>query len=191
MGYGKKSVVAKRPENLSIRERLGISQEDFAMFCDVSKSTLSMIEIGKRNWPMGKLNQYEITSAFFTAEKEQTPVPAPPEPEAGKKSTLTRRLLKLRIEEFKVEKALEKMAFGYQAAASLWRTCGKLREKFTNPESLEAKLLNIWEHQATVKLKKSNPDVQNLLKAKLEGIRTEMQFVEKLVPQTELNQPNG
>ena len=65
----KKSVLDKIPDRLIIRERLGISQENYATFCGVSKSMLSMIEINERNWPMGSSNHSWITIDFNEAEK--------------------------------------------------------------------------------------------------------------------------
>ena len=50
----KQSVLIKKEEDLSIREILGLSQQDVASFCGISKSLMAMIEINERSFPMGK-----------------------------------------------------------------------------------------------------------------------------------------
>jgi len=89
-----------------------------------------------------------------------------------------RDALKISIEIYKAENLLEEMEFKYKAASMRMKTCLKLRIRFTNPDSMEVSLLNLWEQTAKVDLRKYKPLNQQLIRLKLENLNVKKLLVE-------------
>lgn len=174
----KRSLLAKLPQNLSIREQLGISQEQYADFCGISKSMLSMIEIGKRNWPGGSPNDSEILLAFGQASKEPPDTSAFEIAQPTEKKNLEHRFRKLKVEKDRAVIVLEAMTFGYTQAQLRLKVCLLLREKFPD-ETTEGKLIGLWQHKARIKLRKASPMVQELLQLQIDNLEKKMEAVER------------
>jgi transcriptional regulator with XRE-family HTH domain len=179
----KRALIEKSPDRLSIREKLGISQEHYAAFCGISKSLLSMIEIHKRDWPSGTKNNFAIQLAFFEAEKIAEENPVPEKLEKWQREKLDLRLLKLKVQCYKVETELEAMSFGYHQARRRLKTCKELRLTFTNPETIEGKLLDLWEHTARIQLHEKSLMEQELLQTQLDSIKKQIETLEKRLKQ--------
>jgi len=174
----KRSVYTKAPDQLITRESLGITQEDYASFCGISKSMLSMIEINERYWPLGKHNHSWIAVDFNEVEKNPSDILAFEKAEDWEIKEYKLYALKLSIEIYKAENLLEEMEFKYKAASMRMKTCLKLRLRFTNPDSVEVSLLNLWEQTAKVDLRKYKPLNQQLIRLKLENLNAKKLLVE-------------
>lgn len=173
----KRAVHKKHSSELRIRELLGISQEEYAAFFGVSPTMLSMIEINKRNWP--GMGDNDMFMAFSEAEKDTTPVSIPTEMTPAKKSEMKIRFLTLKRELFQNEERQEKTTFGQKQCERRLKTCARLRKKYTDPETLQSKLLNAWELTAQYKLVEKHPVDAELEEIQLEAIRKQMAVLEK------------
>jgi transcriptional regulator with XRE-family HTH domain len=174
----RKSLLYKMPDRLSVREKIGAGQKHYASFCGISKSMLSMIEINQRDWP-SKKSDMEIRHAFYEAEKQNPDISAFEKPDDYQKKANKMRLMKLKIECYKLESALESMTFIYQQAARMLKTCAILHQKFTEPKALEFKIIDFWEFDASLKLSKNNPVDQELMQIQLECVKRQMEVLER------------
>jgi len=181
----KRSVYSKPPGQLLTRERLGITQEDYASFCGISKSMLSMIEINQRYWPLGKSNHSWIAVDFNEVEKNPPDLSAFEKAESWEIKDYKQDALKLSVEIYKAENLLEEMEFKYKASSMRLKTCLKLRARFTNPDSLEESLLNLWEQTAKVEIRKNRPLNQQLIRLNLENLKSKKLLVEDWLKENE------
>jgi transcriptional regulator with XRE-family HTH domain len=174
----KRAAHKKHSSELRIRELLGISQEEYAAFFGVSPSMLSMIEINKRNWP--GMGDNDMTVAYKEAENDPAPLSIPMELTPEKISDLEIVFLTLKRDLFKNEQGLKKTTFGQQQCERRLKTCARLREKYTDPQSLQVKLINVWERTAQIKLFEEKLPVElELEEIQLEAVRKQMAVLEK------------
>lgn len=59
------------------------------------------------------------------------------------------------------------------------KTCARLREKYTDPQSLQVKLIDLWERTALFKLEEKLPVELELEEIQLDSIRKQMAALEK------------
>ena len=173
----KRAVHKKHSSELRIRELLGISQEEYAIFFGISPSMLSMIETNKRYWP--GMGDNDIVMAYSEAEKDPAPVSIPLELTLEKKSDLEILFLTLKRDLFKNEQGQKKTVFGQQQCERRLKTCARLREKYTDPQSLQAKLIDLWEKTAQYKLEEKLPVELELEEIQLEALRKQLAVMEK------------
>lgn len=180
----KRPLIDKNPERLKVREKLGIPQEQYAMFCGISKSLLSMIELNERSWPAGK-SDHELIIAFLEAEKQlsgSTQVAKLTEKEIKE---LTIERLKRRVACYNLERKLEASTFAYNQACNLLKACALLKQKFTAPDSTEVLLINAWEINARLKQNEKSVFEQQMLKIKIEGLKKEMELIDEWLSKNE------
>lgn len=173
----KRAVHKKHSSELRIRELLGISQEEYAAFFRVSPSLLSMIEINKRFWP--GMGDNDMIVAYKEAEKDPAPVSIPMELTPEKKTDLEILFLTLKRDLFNNEQGQKKTVFGQQQCERRLKTCARLREKYTDPLSLQVKLIDLWERTALFKLEEKLPVELELEEIQLEAIRKQLAVLEK------------
>ena len=178
----KKSVLSKREEDLSIRETLGISQEELASFCGFSKSHLAMIETNQRSWPMGKgKSDLELVMAYTEAEKEPADISAQEKPEPWELDIWNKRLSEIKIERYRKKKELSKMEFKLKSARRLLQTCLKLRQNHPQKAAQKAALINLWEYLAKERIHTNNEDEQAWLKLRLKQLDETKVLVESVL----------
>jgi transcriptional regulator with XRE-family HTH domain len=173
----KRAAHRKHSSELKIRELLGISQEEYAAFFRVSPSLLSMIEINKRNWQ--GMGDNDMNVAYREAEKDTAPVSIPLELTTEKKTDLEIRFLTLKRDLFNNEQGHKKTVFGHQQCERRLKTCARLREKYTDPQSLQVKLIDLWERTALFKLEEKLPVELELEEIQLEAFRKQLAVMEK------------
>jgi transcriptional regulator with XRE-family HTH domain len=173
----KRAAIDKHPSQLTIREQLGISQEHYAQYCQISLSMLAMIETKKRYWPLDK-NDYEIRLAFKESEQDEAP-PVTSELTPTLQKELEGRFLDLQVEIQKKKKEDEKTQFANQQAEKRRKTCARLRPKQTDPESTRAKLVDYWDLSAQVKLEQKHPAIAEIEEIHIEAVRKKMAVLEK------------
>jgi transcriptional regulator with XRE-family HTH domain len=178
----KKSVLRKKESNLSIRESLGISQEDYAAFCGLSKSMLSMIEIGKRDWPIGKgKNDHELIMAYLEASQNPSDISQLALPDPWEKDIWQKRLLQNQGELIRIKQLEKKMAFHYKAGQNLLRACLVLKEKFPEKAAKKEKLISLWEFLARDKIRKYNLEEQDWVQLKKQSLLAEEALLKKVL----------
>lgn len=173
----RRATYRKHSSELRIRELLGISQEEYAIFFGVSASMLSMIETNKRYWP--GMGDNDMVMAYSEAEKDPAPVSIPMEVTPEKISDLEVLFLTLKRDLFKNEQGQKKTTFGRQQCERRLKTCARLREKYTDPQSLQVKLIDLWERTAQFKLEEKLPVEIELEEIQLEAVRKQMAVLEK------------
>jgi len=173
----KRAVHKKHSSELRIRELLGISQEEYASFFRISPSLLSMIEINKRFWP--GMGDNDMIVAYKEAERDPTPVSIPMELTPEKKTDLEILFLTIKRDLFKIEQGHKQTIFGQQQCERRLKTCARLREKYTDPLSLQVKLIDLWERTALFKLEEKLPVELELEEIQLEAFRKQMAVLEK------------
>jgi hypothetical protein len=136
-----------------------------------------MIEINKRFWP--GMGDNDMTVAYKEAENDPTPVSIPMELTLEKKTDLEILFLTLKRDLFKNEQGHKKTIFGQQQCERRLKTCARLREKYTDPQSLQVKLIDLWERTALFKLEEKLPVELELEEIQLDSIRKQMAALEK------------
>lgn len=186
----KQSVLIKKEEDLSIREILGLSQQDVASFCGISKSLMAMIEINERSFPMGKgKTDLELVQAYIEAEKDPVDLSAYEKPEEWEMKVWTKRLAEIKMEKFRKQNELKKMEFKLKAARKLLQVCLKLRQN--HPEKVDQKtaLINLWEFSAIERIKENNESEQAWLKLRLKQLDENQELVEEALKKWEKGEP--
>jgi len=178
----KRSILFKSEQDMNLRELLGLSQQDLASFCGMSKSHLGMIETNKRSWPMGKgKSDVELIMAYAQAEKEPADISVQEKPDPWEKKIWTRRLLEMKSEKFRKENELNKMEFKLKAARKLLQTCIKLKQNHAKKAAENETLIALWEHLARQRIHQNNEDEQAWLKLRLKQLDEGQLVVEKVL----------
>ncbi len=145
----------KKPD-LATREALGLSQEQYAAFCEIPKSTLAMIETHQRYWPLGKtLNEIPLLEAAAAARKDPVPIEIPPSQESREK--WVDRLRQITHYRLNAERKLERMVFLYETGQHLLRTLHALKQRHPEEATKKKPLLDRWEWQAKIRVEENHP----------------------------------
>lgn len=165
----KRRSVFYKPENSrSIREQLGITQEDYAAFSGISKSMLGMIEIGQRSWPVGK-GKTDTPLVLAYALSQKAPADLSEFEKMGDEeiASLRFRLRQIALERMRREKELEQMQFFQTTSRNLLQMCHRLKQD--NPDLAQKKqaVIDFWEHSAGQRLLKNSREQQQLLEMKI------------------------
>ena len=186
----KQSVLFKKEEDLSIREILGLSQQDVASFCGISKSLMAMIEINERSFPMGKgKSDLELVQAYIEAEKDPVDLSAYEKPEEWEMKVWTKRLAEIKMEKFRKKNELKKMEFKLKSARKLLQVCLKLRQNHPEKVKQRTALINLWEFSAVERIKENNESEQAWLKLRLKQLDENHELVEEALQKWEQNEP--
>ena len=174
----KKAVFKKSALERSIREWLGVSQENYASFCGISKSMLSMIELNLRSWPTGKTD-LTVIQAFIIARQNPEDLSELEKPHARKKKEWITLLKKLKLDIYKMKMALERQEFDLESAHLLARVCRLLRKQFPETDSIQSSILDLWEHTAQLKIKANSKAEQDWLRLQMDQKSARMDFIRK------------
>jgi transcriptional regulator with XRE-family HTH domain len=177
----KRAARLKPIEKLQHREHLGISQNEFSLFCEVSKSNIAMVESGQRLGFVGSPNHIEFLQSFlelgdFRADPE--PFSFPTEEE---KQILQGLQLALIAKVHNIEQKIRVMAFAYRQAFLRNRFCVILLGKMMDTGSSRYKIVERWQRSAVEKIKTTSPFQQKLLQLEIESIRFKMASIEELL----------
>jgi len=165
----------------NIREKLGLDQRSMALFLETSRQLISLIELQKRSEPQSiktQLDQFEVLLFTKTAlakekrflestDKKAMQVPIRKEITAieNKLSVAVRNLKKVELDYIKHVEAM----LAIQSINKQTESAGK------KPHPILKQQLNRLEE----KLKGCNPSKQELLKARIEGMRSEITYLKK------------
>jgi transcriptional regulator with XRE-family HTH domain len=176
----KKSLLekAKSAHDLPHRDWLGVSQKEYADFCGVSKSLLSMIEQGHRTFPNGKSDE-AIVRSYAEAETQNPDISAFEKKEAYHLRSEEKQYHALGREKSRLELVLKIMPFKHLQCSRMLKTCLFLRQKITDTQSPKYKLFVKWEGDARKNLLENTPVKQELLQIQLEAIKKQMAVLER------------
>ena len=164
--------VHKTIADLGTREALGISQEQYAAFCEIPKSTLAMIETHQRYWPLGKtLNEIPLLEAGAAARKNPVPIDIPIADESRTK--WEQRLRDIAHYRQRHERKLKRMVFLYETGQHLLRTLKALQEIHPETATKKKRLLDYWELQAQTRIEENHPLEQAYLRFQMEQFTAE------------------
>ena len=176
MPKSKISARSKAPENLSVRERLGVSQQEFANFCGVPKANVSMAESNRRGsfatLPMAHLHQ-----AFAEAQKNPADTAALEKLSPEEVEDAENLYLDLRLKWMRLGRKLKAMQFAYGQAVALHGTCSELQKMMPFADDLANQTLKIWTLQARFKISQNSRYAQKRMSLKRELLEKEMAFL--------------
>lgn len=177
----KRAARTKPIEKLQHREHLGISQNDFSLFCEVSKSNIAMVESGQRLGFVGSPNHIEFLQSFlelgdFRADMEPFSIPTEEE-----KQILKGLRLALIAKVHNIEQKIRVMAFAYRQAFLRNRFCVILLGRMKDVGSSRYKIVDGWQRSAIEKIKTMSPFQQKLLEMEIESIRFKIASMEELL----------
>jgi transcriptional regulator with XRE-family HTH domain len=176
----KKSLLdkVKTAHDLPHRDWLGVSQKEYADFCGVSKSLLSMIEQGHRTFPIGK-SDVAIVLSYDEAENQNPDISALEKKEKYHLRAEEKQYQALGREKSRLELLLKIMPFKHLQCSRLLKTCLFLRQKITDTQSVQYKLIVTWEGNARKNLLENTPLKQELLQIQLEAVNKQMAVLER------------
>ncbi|HPI11379.1 MAG TPA: hypothetical protein PLK63_10095 [Catalimonadaceae bacterium] len=177
----KRAARTKPIEKLQHREHLGISQNEFSLFCEVSKSNIAMVESGQRLGFVGSPNHIEFLQSFlelgdFRADMEPFSIPTEEE-----KQILRDMQGSLSVKILKIEQKIRVMAFTYRQAFLRKRFCVIVLGKMQDVGSVRYKMVEGWQRSAIEKIKTTSPFQQKLLELEIESIRFKIASMEELL----------
>lgn len=156
----------------NLREFFGISQQDFATYLSVSRSLLSMVEVGERNLPSGATVKLAtlVSLVYGKGGLAEQPIKLPPFTAAEKK-TLQQKAADCEWEAEKLRRQLTPMKEVYRQAVYALALCAKQLPGLPNDEAhkRERLILEIIQGEAEKKIKDNGPGAQALLQWKIDG----------------------
>lgn len=178
----KQAIRHKLPQQRNLREKLGISQSDYAHFCGISKSLLGMIEIGQRSWPAGKTTaDLPLHMAFLEAEQQPHDLSAVEKPPVSRIKVWQKRLREIRLEQYRQSNILEEMAFQLETCRRRWQTCQHLRQRYPELAAEQQLLLELWERKALRLMQNNSEEEQALLRFRLDCLNREQALLESFL----------
>ncbi len=176
----KKSLVSKEIEDLSFREMIGISQDDLAAFCGVSKSTIGMIDANLRNVSIKNKGYLEFMAPFAEIGNwfpEEPVFTAPTEAEKRKMKLI---ILGVRVKISRLEGDLKRTTFSYRQAVLRKKFCGILLSRMADVGSTRYSIVQGWERSANEKIKEAGPFQQKLKMVDLDLLKLRLKALEEI-----------
>jgi transcriptional regulator with XRE-family HTH domain len=150
----------------SICELLGVTQEELAMLLKVSRSQLSMYELGKRDLPVrAKLKMAAILS-YTQMNKEKDGIDRFKNQEIEKRKIIEELLFLNKRKKLSLEKKLNALAKKLQTNQAAMRLVDYLKTENNNTEGLEVEIRNIIEQK--IKRQNEKPLLQTHFKLQLQ-----------------------
>lgn len=177
----KKATLQKLPQELSLREELGLTLETLAPFCGVSVSMLGMIETKRRSWPSGSLNRIKLGTALAQVQQEESVEGELPAPSENQMEELKNRIAALEYKYGALQQDFKKMQLRYTQATQLYRVCQKLKPEFTTPGSMEVASLDLWEKQSLRKMEENSRLRQQQLSIQVDELKRRIGKLKALV----------
>ena len=172
----KKDLKKKLPqENLekTLREFFGISQQDFATYLSVSRSMLSMVEVGERELPGAASVKLAtlVSLVYGKGGLAEQPIELPPLTAAEKKM-LAQKAADCEWEAEKLRRQLTAMKEVYAQALRALALCTKMLPNTPADEQhkRERLTLEIIQDEAEKKIRNNSPGAQALLQWKIDGL---------------------
>jgi transcriptional regulator with XRE-family HTH domain len=176
--------------SLRSREKLGITQREYAMFSHVSQSLLNMIEMGKRSWPFGRNGgRLELEIALEATNQSPISVSELIQMEEWEKNEIRKAvsIIGARLNTLKVE--LEDMEFFSQQAIRLYQVTSRLEKTF-EADSTEERCILLWKRRSREKYQKNSQIQQRLHQLDIEAMEKKKAFLEeRLSENSEQNIP--
>jgi len=157
------------------RNQLGLSQEMMAIYLAITKSQLSMYELGKRELPNTTLNKLAELAVFFDQQKGMEA--QPPEVQNDQEQKLNEfiafQIKDLKYKKLKEQRLLDTMQKKYKQNGVLYKWAQHLQETNT---TLAAVLMQ----QAIKGMEQNGLVSQTKQKLKLETMATQLDYIQNL-----------
>lgn len=164
---------------LRSREKLGITQKEYAIFCHVSQSLLNMIEMGKRFWPFGRNGgRLELEVALQANDQNPLPVSELFHLEEWERKDIRKTVSKMNSRLTLMQVELEDMDFNSQQAIGLYQVTSRLEKTF-QADSTEDRCIVLWKRRSREKYQKSSKIQQRLLQLDIEAMQKKKAFLEE------------
>lgn len=176
--------VARHWKKKQAREITGLNQEEYAAFCQVSKSNLALIETNRREWPYdSREHHWRFCKAVKAAE--QIPLPEAPDfaslPEDEKKMAFI-QLVRCQKESDRIWLALEMEKCKYEAAFRLQEVCKELAPHYPDAEpSLSSVYLMRWAKESIKTLEAIPAWTWKLREMELESLKQKIDWLKAYV----------
>lgn len=158
----------------TLRESLGLTQVEYAAFCNISPSVLGMIETNRREWPLGKgLEELPLVLAYAKSEKEPLDLSAWELPDPKSISRLERRLLEITGLQYRLENELKRMDYFLKTGRHLLQTCQYLRRDHAEAVAGKLNKIEYWEHLAANRIQENLESLQSPLRLQLRHLGEE------------------
>ncbi|WP_396150990.1 helix-turn-helix domain-containing protein [Flavobacterium sp.] len=157
---------------LTIREQLGLKQEELALLLQVTRSQLSLYEIGKRKLPTHATEKLATLLSFAKSESETENLEAKNEP--TERGLLHRLLVKNQHQQLLVDKKLQAMQKKEYAAKASNKIVNHLKE-----QAKSKKEIKLYESLAYKKQNEKNAEGLVLLQIKKEVLAFEEKLLKK------------
>lgn len=178
----KKRIVHQKPDPLiSFRERLGISQKEFGIFCGVSKSAIALAESNQRILSLSNTDVLAFVQAFAENEMSFPDTVLFAGPTEKEKMQLTALLEKWENSLLNPERKIKVMSFTYRQAVYRKKFCAVLLPKITDTDSANHRLATLWEQSAIRKQMENSPFRQKLLEVERQVLQNRIQLLKQLL----------
>ena len=157
------------------RDQLGLSQEMMAIYLAVTKSQLSMYELGKRELPSATLKKLAALAVFFyqTKEGQEKERELQKEEELKLKEFVAVQIKDLEFKKIKEQRLLDKIQKNYAQNSLLYKWALDLQEK-------NATLSQMLMKQAIKGREQNGLVSQTKQKLKLETIASQLDYFQSL-----------
>lgn len=159
-------------KQLTIREQLGLKQEELALLLQVTRSQLSLYEIGKRKLPAHAIAKLATLLSFAQSKSETEELEAKNEP--TERGLLKRLLIKNQHQQLLVEKKLQALQKKENAAKASNKIVNHLIE-----QAKTKKEMKLIESLALKKKYENNVESIVLLQIKKEVLAFEEKIIKK------------
>ena len=165
--------------SLKPREKVGISQDDYATFCDITRSQLNMIERGKRSWPWRKRdNRWIFEKAVGDNDTDPLPVPELFKLTSEEIKDFKQSISKLNTQIEPMKLKLENMVLSGDQLHRLYQVTSRLEKTF-EADSTEELCILLWKRRSREKYQKNSQIQQRLLQLDIEAMQKKKAFLEE------------
>ncbi|HOY96476.1 MAG TPA: helix-turn-helix transcriptional regulator [Catalimonadaceae bacterium] len=166
-------------EHLSIRNQLGLSQDELSDFLGIKPSQVGMAEVGLRPMPpRAQDNLFLLKFAYIEAikvfEDEITNLPITNE----EREKLVDEIDELQFEKNKLLRNMVDMKARNKKVDLLFSVCNRLIAKVTNTESFPLKAANFWLDKCLHKFTKTGRLPQARIQFRIDEIDRKIAFLE-------------
>lgn len=159
-----------------IREQLGLSQEEMAIYLSIRLSQLAMHETGKRDLPSGTITKVADIILFLNQEQKNSKHADELEmkQEAKVQKLVRKQLIELEIKKIQEQRKLDSIQKKYKQSL-------KLNSFVTHLENNKSKLAEFIQMKAFSGIEKNSLVEQTKQTLKLEGIKSQLTYLESLI----------
>lgn len=157
------------------RDQLGLSQEMMAIYLAITKSQLSMYELGKRELPTSTLTKLAALAVFFDQNKEsqEQPTEVQKDQELKLNEFLAFQIKDLEYKKLKEQRLLDAIQKKYKQNGVLYKWAQHLQETNTT-------LSEVLMQHATTRMEQNGLVSQTIQKMKLETITSQLDYFHSL-----------